>query len=280
MRTLLLVVLLSLRAAPALGQHEFNVFAEPNTTFGVGVATWRGPLGAGLAVAGLGPGGTSEADFALLLDPGLALPLELKPYATALVGLVASDSLADPLRLIPTYSLGAGARTPALGPARLFAELRYRRPLGGPDPLLPPNWEVRTGVRIALGSAPRSGTAAAILDSGATHLGVRYVWGGARPDAGFDCSGFVQWVFGAHGIALPRVSRDQAQAGRALPLDRRKFRPGDLLFFASNRRVIDHVAIYAGDGRLLHATEAGGRVQYDQLAGWFANHLVAARRVF
>lgn len=278
MRTLLLVVLLSLRAAPALGQHEFNVFAEPNTTFGVGVATWRGPLGAGLAVAGLGPGGTSEADFALLLDPGLALPLELL-----------RDRIGRPRR--ERQPCGSAPTDPDLLAWRGSADARSRAgatvcgapvppPLGGPDPLLPPNWEVRTGVRIALGSAPRSGTAAAILDSGATHLGVRYVWGGARPDAGFDCSGFVQvgirrpWHRATAGLSRP------GSGSRALPLDRRKFRPGDLLFFASNRRVIDHVAIYAGDGRLLHATEAGGRVQYDQLAGWFADHLVAARRVF
>lgn len=126
--------------------------------------------------------------------------------------------------------------------------------------------------------------AASILAEAERHLGVRYVWGGSDPETGFDCSGFVQYVYGKVGIALPRVTRDQAKVGSHVPLDRETFQPGDLLFFASDGRRIDHVAIYAGDGRIIHAPAGSSHVRYDPLwtpeGRWFREHLVKARRVF
>lgn len=126
--------------------------------------------------------------------------------------------------------------------------------------------------------------AANILAEAERHLGVRYVWGGSDPETGFDCSGFVQYVYGKVGIALPRVTRDQAKVGSRVPLDRESFQPGDLLFFASDGRRIDHVAIYAGDGRIIHAPAGSSHVRYDPLwtpeGRWFREHLVKARRVF
>lgn len=125
---------------------------------------------------------------------------------------------------------------------------------------------------------------AIILAEAERHLGVRYVWGGSDPETGFDCSGFVQYVYGKVGIALPRVTRDQAKVGSDVPLDRDSFQPGDLLFFASNGRRIDHVAIYAGDGRIIHAPARSSHVRYDSLwtpeGRWFRERLVKARRVF
>ncbi|HEY8483080.1 MAG TPA: NlpC/P60 family protein, partial [Longimicrobiales bacterium] len=92
------------------------------------------------------------------------------------------------------------------------------------------------------------------------------------------------YVYGKVGIALPRVTRDQAKVGSDVPLDRDSFQPGDLLFFASNGRRIDHVAIYAGDGRIIHAPARSSHVRYDSLwtpeGRWFRERLVKARRVF
>ncbi|HEX7118238.1 MAG TPA: C40 family peptidase [Longimicrobiales bacterium] len=122
-----------------------------------------------------------------------------------------------------------------------------------------------------------------VLAEAERHLGVRYRWGGESPETGFDCSGFVQYVYAKVGIALPRVTREQAKAGIAVPLDAASFRPGDLLFFASDGKEIHHVALYAGDGRIIHSPKRGTHVRYDDLrtpeGRWYREHLVAVRRV-
>jgi cell wall-associated NlpC family hydrolase len=93
----------------------------------------------------------------------------------------------------------------------------------------------------------------------------------------------VQYVFGRQGVELPRTSRQQAGAGRAAPRQVEALEPGDLMFFASSGRRVDHVAIYAGDGRIIHASSGSGRVRYDEIGTnrgeWFLDHLVGARRV-
>ncbi|HEX6587554.1 MAG TPA: NlpC/P60 family protein, partial [Longimicrobiales bacterium] len=89
--------------------------------------------------------------------------------------------------------------------------------------------------------------------------------------------------YGRHGISLPRVSRDQAHAGRALPTSLAGIARGDLLFFAGDGRTVSHVGIYAGDGMMLHSSSSGRGVRYDDLrgsrGGWYVNHLVGVRRV-
>ena len=132
----------------------------------------------------------------------------------------------------------------------------------------------------------RAASAAEIADNAIglaeRYVGTPYVWGGESPD-GFDCSGFVQYVYRRQGIELPRVSRDQARAGRSLPTSLDGIARGDLLFFAGDGRTVSHVAIYAGDGRILHSSSAGRGVRYDDLrasrGGWYVNHLVGVRRV-
>jgi cell wall-associated NlpC family hydrolase len=131
-------------------------------------------------------------------------------------------------------------------------------------------------------SPPPSAAAARVLRTGDVYLGVPYVWGGNTPREGFDCSGFTKYVFAKHGIALPRTSREQVRVGRGVAADFRALRPGDLMFFAEPGQAISHVAIYAGDGRLLHASSSVGGVGYTDLnAGgdWFVAYFVAARRV-
>jgi cell wall-associated NlpC family hydrolase len=127
-----------------------------------------------------------------------------------------------------------------------------------------------------------SASAAAVLNTAEDYLGVPYVWGGTTP-RGFDCSGFVQYVYRRHGVELPRTSRQQAVVGMAVSATISALRPGDLMFFATNGRRIDHVAIYAGDNEIIHSSSSGGGVGYDNLSSsrgsWFANHHVATRRV-
>jgi cell wall-associated NlpC family hydrolase len=133
--------------------------------------------------------------------------------------------------------------------------------------------------------APRApaASAARVLPTAERYLGVPYRWGGTSPKTGFDCSGFVQYVFAKHGTRLPRTSRQMASSGQRLRPVWSALRPGDLVMFAESGKRISHVAIYAGSRRIIHATSSGRRVRYDALdtkrGQWFAERIVAARRV-
>ena len=126
-------------------------------------------------------------------------------------------------------------------------------------------------------------SAATVVRTAHRYEGVRYSYGGATPTRGFDCSGFVQYVFARHGLDLPRTARQMSELGDPLPLDLDELREGDLLFFADNGTRIDHVAIYLGDGRIIHSTASGGGVRVETLSSprgeWFERRWVASRRV-
>jgi cell wall-associated NlpC family hydrolase len=139
-------------------------------------------------------------------------------------------------------------------------------------------------VAVDASTSSRAATAARALDVADNYLGTRYTWGGNTPESGFDCSGFVRFVFAQEGIDLPRVSKDQARVGEPLPLEVAAFQPGDLLAFASRRGgEVDHIAIYVGNTRIIHASARGHAVRFDDLGttrgSWYLEHMVAARRV-
>jgi cell wall-associated NlpC family hydrolase len=100
-----------------------------------------------------------------------------------------------------------------------------------------------------------------VVPSALRHLGTPYVWGGNDPATGLDCSGFTRLVYGGHGVTLPRVSTDQARMGAPVA-SLAEARPGDLLAFGSP---VDHVAIYLGDGRMVHAAGTGKGVRIDDV---------------
>jgi peptidoglycan DL-endopeptidase CwlO len=117
-----------------------------------------------------------------------------------------------------------------------------------------------------LADAPApSRTAALAVKLALAQVGKPYRWGATGPDA-FDCSGLVRWAYGHAGLALPRTSRQQFWAGRQL--DAAGLRPGDLLFWATdaaNPASIHHVAIYLGQGLMVHAPHTGALVRVDPL---------------
>jgi cell wall-associated NlpC family hydrolase len=126
------------------------------------------------------------------------------------------------------------------------------------------------------------GAARRVVPTAEQYIGVPYRYGGTSPRSGFDCSGFVQYVYGLQGIDLPRTSRQMAGSGIAVEPSTRSLQVGDLMLFEQGGR-ISHVAIYAGNHRFIHSSSSGNGVRYDDLdthrGRWFADHMVAARRV-
>jgi lipoprotein Spr len=118
-------------------------------------------------------------------------------------------------------------------------------------------------------------TADQIISTGLKYQGVPYQFGAksGRTDA-FDCSSFTQYVFKQNGISLPRTSTQQSTVGTFVPRD--QLQPGDLIFFYSP---IHHVAIYMGDGKLLHTYGKGGVTTSSLNTGWWDSHYKTARRV-
>ena len=104
------------------------------------------------------------------------------------------------------------------------------------------------------------------------YLGVPYVYGGASP-SGFDCSGFVMYVFNQIGVSLPHNAA--AQYGYGMPVSQGQLQPGDLVFFNG----LGHVGIYIGGGQFIHAPHTGDVVKISSLTGWYSSTYVGARRL-
>ena len=148
----------------------------------------------------------------------------------------------------------------------------------------------RVGVVASTDSATASSTTSVasaelssrLLATAARQLGTRYKFGGARPGA-FDCSGFTRYVFERHGVSLPRTASEQATVGRTVVGGLDSLQTGDLLFFRTRRGRAAHVAVYAGNGRIIHASSGSRRVRYDDLSSprgkWFVRNLSGVKRV-
>ena len=107
-----------------------------------------------------------------------------------------------------------------------------------------------------------------------TFLGVPYSYGGSSPRTGFDCSGFVAYVYGHFGVALPHYT--VSQFGRGRRVGRWALHPGDLVFFNG----LSHVGIYLGHGRFIHAPHSGTRVRIARLGeNWYRSTYDGARRI-
>jgi peptidoglycan DL-endopeptidase CwlO len=103
-------------------------------------------------------------------------------------------------------------------------------------------------------------------------LGTPYVYGGSSP-SGFDCSGFVMYVYSKIGVSLPHNAA--AQYGYGTPVDRSQLQPGDLVFFNG----LGHNGIYIGGGSFIHSPHTGDVVKISSISGWYASTWVGARRL-
>jgi cell wall-associated NlpC family hydrolase len=107
------------------------------------------------------------------------------------------------------------------------------------------------------------------------YLGVPYVYGGASP-SGFDCSGFVMYVYAQVGISLPHYTVAQWDYPNSVSVPRNELQPGDLVFFAG----LGHVGIYVGNGQFIHAPHTGDVVRIDSLSeGWYSSEYDGAKRI-
>jgi cell wall-associated NlpC family hydrolase len=150
--------------------------------------------------------------------------------------------------------------------SRAAAEPSTSRSSSNPAPSPPAN------------STPKStanSKASALVNTAKQYLGVKYLWGGATPQ-GFDCSGFVKYVYARHGITLPRVSRDQFNTGTAVAFA--NLQPADLVFFSlDGDKITDHVGMYIGNGQFIHASSSKGVTISSFTSYWQPKYLGAKR---
>ena len=228
------------------------------------------------------------------------------PYVFAGVSTAALDSASMRINQ-KGWSYGGGVAVPLLSAIGVFGELRWRmsRYVWPNARNAPPSTnEVRFGATFHIGSggesghavpvvsgsdgsvslegSSSSGNAIRVLQAANELVGTPYRRGGTSPSSGFDASGFVRFVFARLGVMLPRASRDQARVGDRVQPDLHVIAPGDLVMFQDDGG-INHVAIYVGGSKIIHSSETGGGVRYDDLTSdrgrWFLDHMVAARRV-
>lgn len=109
-------------------------------------------------------------------------------------------------------------------------------------------------------------------------LGIKYVWGGMSVN-GFDCSGLMKYVYSQHGITINRVAADQAKNGTWVSIN--NLVPGDLVFFDTDGGLnyINHVGIYIGGNKFVHASSGKGHVTTNELTGYYRNNYMTARRI-
>ena len=115
-----------------------------------------------------------------------------------------------------------------------------------------------------------------IISSSMNYIGVPYVFGGTSP-YGFDCSGYVQYVFAKAGISIPRTADVQYDFGTPIPTT--DLVSGDLVFFSTYTYGASHVGIYLGDNNFIHASSSRG-VTIDSLgSSYWSSHYIGARRI-
>ncbi len=109
--------------------------------------------------------------------------------------------------------------------------------------------------------------------------GIKYKFGGNSPETGFDCSGFVRYVFhNAANLTLPPTARAISQLGKTVKKD--ELQPGDLVFFNTLKSAFSHVGIYIGDNKFIHAPSAGKTVRVENMqAGYWSSRFNGAQRL-
>lgn len=124
-----------------------------------------------------------------------------------------------------------------------------------------------------------SGRAGEVLVNALSLTGIKYARGGNTPETGFDCSGFVRYVFKqAASLTLPHSALAISQIGKTVP--KNDLQPGDLVFFNTMRNTFSHVGIYLGNNRFIHSPSAGGKVRVENMQdGYWSTRFSGAQRI-
>lgn len=124
-----------------------------------------------------------------------------------------------------------------------------------------------------------SGRAGEVLVNALSLTGIKYARGGNTPETGFDCSGFVRYVFKqAASLTLPHSALAISQIGKSVP--KNDLQPGDLVFFNTMRNTFSHVGIYLGNNRFIHSPSAGGKVRVENMQdGYWSTRFSGAQRI-
>jgi peptidoglycan DL-endopeptidase CwlO len=181
--------------------------------------------------------------------------------------------LADRQRMLSSIRSEIAAIRAAEQRRQAELERQARARLAAPQPLIP---------ELAGAPAPPEASApvvaappskyGGVVGIAMQYLGIPYVYGGASP-SGFDCSGFVMYVYAQVGVSLPHNAA--AQYGYGTPVDRSQLQPGDLVFFNG----LGHNGIYIGGGQFIHSPHTGDVVKISSLSGWYDSTWVGAKRL-
>jgi cell wall-associated NlpC family hydrolase len=157
--------------------------------------------------------------------------------------------------------------------ARLAAEAQARlsSPQTGIEVLAASTGSLGSGGSDPIGVAPPS-RYGGVVGIAMQYLGTPYVYGGSSP-SGFDCSGFIMYVYAKIGVSLPHNAA--AQYGYGTPVSYDQLQPGDLVFFNG----LGHAGIYVGGGSFIHAPHTGDVVKISSMSGWYSSTYVGARRL-
>ncbi len=128
-------------------------------------------------------------------------------------------------------------------------------------------------------SPPQSDMGAVAARTAERFVGIPYRWGGDNVVEGMDCSGFVRAVYNLCGVNIPRTSAEQFRTGDLVTKE--ELKDGDLVFFGASADKINHVGIYVGNGRFVHAPRRGDEIKVSAIAEkYFSERFVGAKRYF
>lgn len=128
-------------------------------------------------------------------------------------------------------------------------------------------------------SAAASTQGQAVVEIAKQYLGIPYLYGGNSPSTGFDCSGFVKYVYAQLGVNLNRVAADQMLNG--IWVDPSALEVGDIIGFYNSSGYISHVGIYAGNGMMIHSPQTGDVIKYESVvSGTYGSRAKQCRRIF
>lgn len=166
--------------------------------------------------------------------------------------------------MILAFSSASCAAAPVTAPPNTSSIIEHSAPTAETEELVSQDWPERTRE---------------VLMNALSLTGIRYKYGGNSPETGFDCSGFVRYVYQqATNLSLPHSARAISQLGETIP--KHELKPGDLVFFNTLKSAFSHVGIYIGNNRFIHSPSSGGGVRVEDMkAAYWEKRFNGAQRI-